>query len=95
MTEITNDTEADVLRREVLLRMRDLDRRFPGENAFMSIMNQLNYIGDYLKPGVVTMPRADEMTFGLLGVKVVMEFSDEISRDLSALSAYVRKRFGG
>jgi hypothetical protein len=95
MTEITTDAEADTLRREVLLRMRDLDRRYPGENAFMSIMNQLNYIGDYLKPGIVTMPRADEMTFGLLGVKIVMEFSDEISRDLSALSAYVRKRFGG
>lgn len=94
MTEITNDTEADILRRELLLRMRDLDRRFPGENAFLSIMTQLNYLGDYLKPGIVTMPRADELTFGLLGVKIVMEFSNELSRDLSALSAYVRKRFG-
>jgi len=85
--------DAEKLREEVLNQMSALNLRYPGERTFESIIEQLRYVGGFLVPEASTMPRLAEINFGFLGVKFVMEYDEQISRNLAKLNQFINVNF--
>jgi hypothetical protein len=87
--------EAEALRADLVIRMKALDARFPGEPSFQSIITQLMWLEPYLASDAPMPPRRPPFTFGLLGAKMLPEFDPDISPVMSRLSRYVDDHYGG